>query len=311
MKDSQVSMNKKYLVFDISNLLYRNFYANKSQDDLTAAGIAHHMALVTLNKFYKMFKPDQIILTFDRSSWRKIYTASEECISKKKYKGNRRQNMTPAEKKKFELFVEHLKDFEEIVRVHTSMVCLAGDLLEADDLMAGFVQSHQDAKEIVIVTADKDMLQLLRHDNVTLLNPMNGKPRDLKEWDGDADLFMFEKCLRGDLGDNVGSAYPRIRKTKIWKAYSDPMERANIMHDTWRDQEGREMVVKHVFKENELLMDLTAQPETVRRKMDEVIEHEMENPGKFSYFKFLGFCGKYELKKISEGIEQYIPMLSR
>lgn len=306
-----MTSSKKYVVFDISNLLYRTFFANKQDDDQTVAGLAQHMALVTLNKYFKMFQPHQVIMTFDRSSWRKEYTADEQlCLSGKKYKGNRRQSMTPKEKAKFEAFLEHLGDFEELVRVHTSIVCLAGDGLEADDLVAGFCQRHQD-DEIIIVSGDKDMIQLLRHDNVRLIDPASGKDRTLDEWGGDADLFMFEKCLRGDTGDNVGSAYPRVRKTKILKAYEDPFEKVNLMNETWTDQNENEHVVKHLFEENKLLMDLTAQPDCVRRKIDEVIDHEMANPGSFSYFHMMKFLGKYELKKISQSLEQYVPMLSR
>jgi len=304
-------MSKKYILFDISNLLYRCFFANKSNDDITAAGLAHHMALNTLNKYYKQFKPHKVVMAFDRSSWRKLYTADEElCLSGKPYKGNRRQKMTPKEKEKFELFLEHLNEFEEIMRVHTSVVCLAGGGLEADDLVAGFCQAHQD-DEVIIVSADKDMIQLLRHPGVRLVDPATGKDRTLDEWDGDADLFMFEKCLRGDAGDNVGSALPRVRSTKIRKAYVDSFERVNMMNSTWTDQNGKEYVVRHLFAENKLLMDLEAQPECVRRQMFDVINEEMKNPGDFSYFKFLGFLGKYELKKISERLENFVPMLSR
>jgi len=301
---------KKYILFDISNLLYRAFFANKQQDDQTTAGLAHHIALTTLNKYFKLFRPHKVIMAFDRSSWRKLYTGSDLCLSGKPYKGNRRQSMTAKEKEKFEAFLQHLQEFEEMVRVHSTIVCLAGDGLEADDLVAGFCQRHPD-DEIVIVSGDKDMIQLLRHDGVRLVDPATGKDRTLEEWNGDADLFMFEKCLRGDSGDNVGSAYPRIRKTKIFKAYTDPFERVNIMNDTWVDQTGKEHVVRHLYAENQLLMDLTAQPECIRRKMDEVIDHEMSDPGSFSYFHFMKFLGKYELKKIAQNLEQYVPMLSR
>ena len=236
-------MSKKYILFDISNLLYRCFFANKSNDDVTAAGLAHHMALTTLNKYYKNFQPHKVVMAFDRSSWRKLYTADEElCLSGKPYKGNRRQSMTPKEKAKFELFLDHLSEFEDMMRVHTSIVCLAGDGLEADDLVAGFCQAHPD-DETIIVSADKDMIQLLRHPGVRLIDPASGKDRTLDEWDGDADLFMFEKCIRGDTGDNVGSALPRVRSTKIRKAYTDSFERVNMMNDTWTDQNGKEYVV--------------------------------------------------------------------
>ena len=303
----------KYLVFDMTNLLYRTFFANKSEDDVTVAGMAHHMALTTLNKYFRLYKPHKVIMCFDRPSWRKKYTQSGECLSGKVYKGNRRKKMTPTEKAKYEAFQEHIQEFEQIMDVHTSAVVLAGNGLEADDLIGGVadVLSLEDDNEIIIVTADKDMIQCLKNPQVSLINPADGKHRTLDDWDGDADLFMFEKCLRGDAGDNVGSAYPRVRKTRILKAYNDPIEHANLMHETWTGPAGQEFVVKDLFKENELLMDLSMQPNNVRKQIIQNILRSMENPGTYSHFHFLKFLGKYEMKKVSAQLETFVPMLSR
>jgi len=302
---------KRYLVLDISNVLYRTFFANKSEDDTTIGGLAHHCALTTINKYFKQFQPHKIIMTFDRPNWRKEYTESDQCISGKIYKGHRRQKMTPSEKAKYERFKEHLTDFENMMREHTSVVCCAGDGLEADDLVALFVQMHPD-DELIVVSGDKDLMQLLDHDNIRLIDPATGKDRTLDEWGGDRDLFIFEKCFRGDAGDNVQSALPRIKKTRIMKAYNDPFERANVMNETWiHPVTGKEMVVKHLFKENELLMDLTQQPDEVRKNAIKIILKEMDNPGKYSYFHFMKFLGKYELKKIASQAELFAPMLSR
>ena len=56
----------RYLIFDISNILYRTFYANKGDDDITLAGLAQHAALTTLNKYFKEYKPNKVVMTFDR-----------------------------------------------------------------------------------------------------------------------------------------------------------------------------------------------------------------------------------------------------
>lgn len=305
----------KYLIFDITNLLYRTFFANKKEDDMTVAGLAHHVALVTLNKYFKAFKPHKIVMCFDRTSWRKEYTASEKCVSGKPYKGNRRQKMTPKEKEKYELFLQHLSDFEEMIRDHTSIVCLAGEGLEGDDLVAGVidvldVMDNKD-KEYVVVSGDKDMIQLLANPNLRLINPADGKDRTLEEWENDPNLFMFEKCVRGDTSDNVQSALPRIKKTKLWKAYKDPFERANLMMEKWSTPNGREFVVKHLYEENKLLMDLNCQPKDVRKRIVKTVLEGLDNPGTFSYFHFMKFLGKYELKKVAEQAEIFVPMLSR
>ena len=302
----------KYMVLDISNLLYRTYYANKNEDELTIAGLAQHQALLTLNKYYNLYKPDKIVMAFDRKNWRVGYTLSEACVSGKKYKGNRRKDMTEKERSKYEKFLEHLNQFEVLMKDYTSIICLAADGLEADDLVAGFVQKFASPEnEIIAISTDKDYIQILGHENTKLIDPATGKERTLEDWDGDAELFMFEKCIRGDAGDNVQSAYPRVRKTRIIKAWNDPLERVNMMEETWTNQLGKTMLVKEVFKENELLMDLEKQPKEWRILMDDTIDENMENPGKFSLFQFMKYLGKFEMKKVAKNVTTYADMLSR
>jgi len=302
----------KYIILDISNLLYRSYYANKNEDELTIAGLAQHQALLTLNKYYKAHKPDKIVMAFDRKAWRIDYTTSELCLSGKKYKGNRRKDMTEKERAKYQAFLEHLNQFEELMKIHTSVICLAADGLEADDLVAGFVQQYASPEnEIIAVSTDKDYIQILGHENVRLIDPATDKDRTLEEWGGSAELFMFEKCIRGDAGDNVQSAYPRVRKTRIMKAWEEPLERVNMMEETWLNHEGKAMVVKEVFKENELLMDLSKQPQEWRDLMTKTINENMEDPGKFSLFQFMRFLGKFKMNKVADNVTTYAEMLSR
>jgi len=316
----------KYLIFDISNLLYRTFYANTGDDDVTLAGLAQHAALTTLNKYFRELKPDKVIMTFDRPNWRKEYTESDKCLSKRIYKGNRRQKMTPSEQVKYQIFCDHLVEFEEMMKVHTSVVCLAAEKLEADDLMAGFVQVYgvlDETAEFIIVTADKDMVQLLEYPNVRLIDPATGKDRTLEEYENDVGLFMFEKCIRGDRGDNVMSAYPRVRRAKIIEAYHDDYKKNNLLNQSWKHPitnehpateekpEGSIFRVGDVFEENKMLMDLNCQPDDIRRLIVTTIMREMENPGKYSHFHFLQFLGKYKMERVAKQLELFIPLLSR
>lgn len=300
-------------------MLYRTFFVNKMKHSVEeSAGLAHHSALITLNKYFRNFKPHKVVMAFDRTSWRKAYTADDLCISKKPYKGNRRQNMTEAEKAMFAKFTQHLKDFEDMMDRKTSVICLAGNGLEADDLIAGVVQEFKN-DEVIIVSADKDLIQLLRNPNVKLIDPATGEDRRKllnKEYSGDVDYFMFEKCIRGDTGDNVQSAYPGVRKTRIKKAFTDPFEQVNLMNETWSigdkgTEDYKEFVVKELYEENRLLMDLQEQPDIIKDNIKLTIEKGFNDPGEYSHFHFLKFLGKYELKKISEQVDNFVKMLSR
>lgn len=302
----------KYLVFDISNMLYRTFFAQRDETDETIAGLATHSALVTLNKYFKQHKPDRVVMAFDRQSWRKEYTASEACLSKKPYKGNRRKDMSPAQQAKYQRFLNHLAEFEAMITHHTTIVTLQADRLEADDVIAGFCQRLKDTgDEVILISSDTDMLQLLRYPNVRIISPADDKEQRLVDFDDDPELYLFTKCIRGDPTDNVQSAFPRVQTTRIRKAYKDPFERVQLMKETWTNERKETIRVERAYAENQLLIDLEKQPDDIRVLIEETVTEALARDRKFSMFFILKFIGKYKLVKIKESIDQYIPLLSQ
>lgn len=296
------------LTIDCSHLLYRSYYANPNEQSEIIMGLAMHSAFLTTNKYFKMFKPDRIVMGFDRSNWRKDYTMSDECYSKRIYKGERRKDQTPAQAAKYAAFKKHIGEFEVMVREHTTITTLAEDQLEGDDCCAGWIQRHPERKHTVI-SGDGDFVQLLRQPNVELFNPMTQKKVEC----ADPHYYLFEKLFRGEPKntDNVCSAYPKLRSTKILAAYKDPYELTNLRNSTWTDHEGRVMEVGKLLDENKLLMDLTAQPEYIQDIIDMMIVKATMKKNKFSHFHFMKFLGKYELKKIADTLEQFVPMFAK
>lgn len=302
----------KYLVFDISNLLYRTFFVQRDEDHTTLAGLATHTALVMLNKYFKKYKPDRVVMAFDRQSWRKEYTASEACLSKKPYKGNRRKDMTPAQQIKYKHFLDHMNEFEAMIASHTTIMTLVHERLEADDVIAGFCQRLQHTDdEITLISSDTDMLQLLRYPNVQIINPATDKPAELADFNDDPLFYLFTKCLRGDPTDNVQSAYPRVQSTRIKKAYNDPFERVQLMKESWTNENKTTFMVEKLYEENQLLIDLEKQPADIRALIEETVTEALEKKPSFSMFFILKYIGKYKLVKIRESLDQYIPMLSK
>lgn len=308
----------KRLIVDSSNLLFRvssahgKYHASGSAED--QAGLAMHMSLQTLKSFYRKVQPDQVALAFEGTdNWRKDYTKSDACVSKRIYKANRVKDdsMVP--------FFELIKSFEQLARQHTSLVCLSAPRLEGDDVIAGYAQYYSaKGDEVIILSGDKDFIQLLDLPGVSLMNPDDGKLRGVDKKTGeriDPKFFMFEKCFRGDAGDNVMSAYPRVLLTKLKKAFTNEYERTNLMNHTWEfcdpsTGEKRTYRVGDLFAENELLMDLSKQPAHIRQLITETIEHEVVHHGQFSLFHFHKFCSKYNLKKISEEANNFIELFS-
>jgi hypothetical protein len=305
------------MVVDTANLLFRVAAAhgkyNKQGTPEEQAGLCMHMALNTLNKYYKQFKPDQLAVTFEGpKNWRKDYTASSACVSGKLYKGNRVKDpsMIP--------FFELIKAFEDLARHHTSLVCLSNPVLEGDDLFGGYVQRFTaQGDEVIGISGDKDFVQLWKYPNFVLINPDTGKPRTLIDTCGvdDAVFFMFEKAFRGDKGDNVFPAYPRVLKKRLQKCLADEYELTNIMNETWKFKDPEtgvetEYNVGELFEENNLLMNLECQPDNIKAIINQTLDEQLVNHGKYSHFHFTKFCGKYGLKQIAENSAAFANMFS-
>jgi hypothetical protein len=304
------------LIFDITNLIFRVAAVEKNRvfDSEDLIGLCMHMSFMSVNKYFKKYQPDRVIFAFEGGwNWRKQYTP----IRNVAYKGNRVKDPT------MEHFFEVINSFKELCQKHSSVVCLAIDGCEADDSIAGYVQLHNDDPdhEIYIVSGDKDMTQLLKRPNTYLVNPDKGvlrnQPGD-KEYYEDLDYFIFKKCVRGDGGDNVLSAYPNVRETKILKAYEDEFERENFMNteidyvvmNEAGEPETKKFKVGTLFEENKLLMDLTCQPPEVREVLMDGIRDAIQNRGKYSNFHFLKFLGKYELNKLAENVLDFTGLLT-
>jgi len=307
----------KRMIVDTANLLFRVAASqgkyNNSGTAEDRAGLAMHVALNSLNKYFKMFRPDQVAVTFEgMKNWRKDWTKSPECKSKRVYKANRVKDdsMIP--------FFELIKAFEDLARNHTSLVCLSNPVLEGDDVFAGYVQRFTAVgDEIIGISGDKDFVQLLKYPNFQLINPDTGKPRTLLDVCGvdDATFFMFEKGMRGDKGDNVFPAYPRVLKKRLLKCMNDDYELTKIMNETWSftDPETNEETVYRVgdlFNENILLMDLSSQPQYIKDVINSTLDHELVNHGKYSHFHFTKFCGKFGLKQIAENSQAFANLFS-
>lgn len=301
-------------------MLYRTFHSLQKQpgtsaprrgilDDpdeefLDPASLALHSALMSMNKSFKQFKPSRVIACFDRpNNWRKLYTGSDLSVTGVPYKGNRRQEMTPTQQEQYYKLLDHMKEFEDLLQEQTGIVTVAGKGLEADDCIAGWVQNNPSRRK-VIMTLDSDISQLI--DETTSV--CNFKTGELVVCD-DPKYLLFEKTFRGDSSDNIPSAVPRIRETKIRKAYEDPYTLTNILQGDHVTRSGKIVPVSAVIEENQLLMDLTKQPPEIRALIDQAIDKAVNKTKRFDYWGFAKFCKERKLTKIQDSLPTFRPLL--
>jgi hypothetical protein len=83
------------------------------------------------------------------------------------------------------------------------------------------------------------------------------------------------------------------------------------MLQRWSDHNDVEHRVREDYERNRILIDLTAQPQEIKDKVDTSIREGVRTTTTPQVgIHFMRFCGKYDLTKISEQVETYAKWLN-
>jgi len=316
-----------YLLVDCANTFFRARHVARYGDVEERVGMAIHVTINAIRKAHKMFGIDKTIYCLEGRSWRKDHY--------KQYKLNRVENrakQSASEQEEDRMFWGAFDDFTTFIKEKSNATVVRHEHAEADDLIARWIQNHGSDKH-VILSSDSDFKQLLK-ENVTIYN---GVANEIWNLDGvfddkmkpvidkktkepkkieDPEWILFEKCIRGDPTDNVFSAYPGVRKTKLEEAFNDRNDRGfnwnNLMLQKWVDHDGQERRVKEEYERNRMLIDLTQQPQEIKTAIDEMFAVSKAKPKVAqSGLHFMKFCGRHGLDKIAENAEQYISIFEK
>jgi len=309
-----------YILVDTANTFFRSRHAINGSADIKL-GMAFHITLNSIKKAWTDFDGSHLVFCLEGRSWRKDYYAP--------YKRNRAESRAAASEREQEedkIFWEAFDTFKDFISEKTNATVLQNPQLEADDLIAGFIQSHPHDDHVIIST-DSDFIQLIAP-NVRQYNGISettythegifdkkGKRVIDKKTNVEKDLIdpewvLFEKCMRGDPTDNVFSAYPKVRKNKLLEAYNDRNRRGfawnNLMLQRWVDHNGEEHRVLDDYERNRRLIDLAHQPDDIKQLINETISTKSQ-PKNISQvgIRLMKFCNLYDLKRITENIQQY------
>jgi hypothetical protein len=141
---------------------------------------------------------------------------------------------------------------------------------------------------------------------------------------------LFVKIIRGDTSDSVFSAYPGVRYTskstvgikEAWEnRFTKDFHWNNFMLSTWEKAIGvnadgepisKKVTVREEFAINEILIDLTKQPQTIKDLMDTVIVQAVQKePVNNVGIQFLKFCNKFDLKNLSRDAHDHAMYLMK
>ena len=317
-----------HILVDTANTFFRARHVFRG-DTSEKIGLAMHITFNSIKNAWNDFDGSHVIFCLEGRSWRKDHYAP--------YKRNRKESieaMSPTEQEENKLFWECYDDFTKFIREKTNATVLQNPRAEADDLIARWIDRHPNQK-CVIISTDKDLNQLVnervsQYNGVTEEtmrvdgvfdkkgNPvMDKKTKQPKKLD-QKDWMLFQKAMRGDPSDNIFSAFPGVRtkgtknKVGLTEAFEDKESKGyawnNLMLSKWVDADGKEHRVLDDYTRNMQLVDLHAQPEAIIQELDQTIDQAKAENKKISQVgvRFMQFCGKYDLNKISEQAQLYV-----
>ena len=321
-----------YILVDTANTFFRARHVINGDADIKL-GMAFHITLNSVKKAWQDFQGSHVIFCLEGRSWRKDFY--------KPYKAQRaeaRAAHTEREAEEEKVFWEAFDTFKDFIKDKTNCTVLQHPQLEADDLIAGWIQTHPNDNHVVIST-DTDFVQLIApnvkqyngvmettitHEGIfdakgkRVIDKKTQEPKAIP----DPEWLLFEKCMRGDTSDNVFSAYPGVRtkgtskKVGLSEAFEDRNSKGyawnNLMLQRWTDHNGLEHRVLEDYERNRRLIDLSHQPEDIKEIITNTISTATlsnKDVGQVG-IRLMKFCNLYDLKKIADQAQAYAEPLN-
>ena len=273
----------------ISNLMVQiGNHRNAEVDE----NMIRHMILNSLrsnrNKFFGEFG-ELVICADDKNYWRRSFFPY--------YKASRKKSRESDELDWNAIFTalhkvrEELKEFfpYKTIQIETA---------EADDIIGAIVQERgtvlNTGEPILILSGDKDYIQLHKYANVKQYDPTR------KKWihHANPEEYLFEHIMKGDSGDGVPNVLSPDNCFVIGERQK-PVTKKRL--EQFQDINNLNEEVKRNYHRNKALIDLSEIPEGIRKQILEAYEAD-DGVGRkhlFNYFM------KNKLRNLMENLSEF------
>jgi len=270
----------------VANLMM-NLKMNKSKT--VDESMVRHMILNSIRMYRTEHRNEygEVVLTWDsKHSWRRDYFPE--------YKASRRKGREESNLDWDDIFTT-LNKIRKEIKENFPYKYLEVFGAEADDIIGSLCEENRDEK-IMIISGDKDFIQLQKYSNVTQWSPITKK--DVNGFN--PTTYLKEHILRGDTSDGV----PNVLSPD--NTFTDglrqrPLTRKKIQSwlvgggSDWNDE------VKRNFQRNLTLIDLTQTPEELKNQ----IRLEYNNAPHGDRSKLLNYFMKNKLRELTENIGEF------
>jgi hypothetical protein len=264
--------------------LMMHLHMNKGELD---EEMVRHMILNSVRMYRTMFneKYGEIVLTYDsRAYWRReIFPQYKHSRKKSRESDGKDWNSIFGVLNKIK---DEIKEFlpYKVVETHGA---------EADDVIA-ILCKHYQSEKIMIVSGDKDFIQLQKFPNVKQYSPITKKMINGMN----PDDYLKEHVLKGDTSDGVPNVLSPdntfvdgIRQRPLSKKKIATMVEGDFPNDE----------VKRNYQRNKKLIDLTCSPDELRSEILDTYKSAPVNDRS----KILNYFIKQRLKTLTESIGEF------
>ena len=280
------------ILMDFSGIAVATIAVNKVNDE----NMLRHMMLNSVRMYNKKFRDQygQMIICCDgANNWRRGYFPQ--------YKANRRKSRDDSGFDWTEAFrIMHKVKDEIKENFPYKVIHLEG--CEADDIIGTMVEHTQEFgqyEEVMIVSSDKDFLQLQKYDNVRQWSHILKK--EIK--DPHPKLNLIDKILSGDTGDGVpnvlsgddtfvnGERQTPLSKKKKQAIIEDLSDGELLYAASWYRN----------YQRNETLIDLTKTPNDLKNQIVDEFWITVFNEG-----KTLPYLINNNMKQLIGSVEEFL-----
>lgn len=281
------------ILLDYSQIALSNIFIQKLNDE----NMIRHMILNSIRMYNKRYREEygQMVICVDSpNSWRKqLYPY---------YKANRKKNRDENSSMDWPEIFRILSMVQEEIQQNLPYKVLKIDGCEADDIIGTLALQTQEFGQhepVMIISADKDFIQLQRFKNVKQFSPMQKK----MVTDKNPLTYMWNHIMRGDTGDGV----PNILSaddTFVTESKQTPLRQTRI--DEWiaNSDKLREVMPQEIYRNyqrNKKLIDLTEAPKELQEQIINTFK-EQRIPMKM---KVLNYLIKKRCNHLIEVVEEF------
>jgi hypothetical protein len=278
------------ILLDYSQTVIGSFMAMGRGKPVVEEDLLRHTILNSIRMFRNQFTKDfgeMVICCDGKDNWRKKVFPE--------YKANRRKNREddPTDwKTLFELLHEMREDISKYFPYKVMHV----DEAEADDIIAVIVRELSE-EPTLILSSDKDFIQLQKFDNVKQWSPLQKKFVV-----GDPIESLFDKTIRGDTGDGVPNILSSDDTLITEGKRQTPVRKKNM--ELWRGKKPEDYcneVMLRNYHRNKTMVDLEETPKSICINI--INQYQSQEDGDRS--QLLNYFVDKRLKNLMEVIEEF------